>query len=106
MDMTKYIKVTGIGGTTNSLIPCTQIAKIRRDGESPYNIVLVDYFDTATGADTIRLLTANTTAEVNVAISNFLSDKIVEALQLPYDKPMLEVPADAFPSPITQLSVQ
>lgn len=104
--MTKYIKVTGIGGTTNSVIPCTQIAKIRRDGGSPYNIVLVDYFDTDSGADTVRLLTANTTEEVNVAICNFLSDKIVEALQLPYDIPMLEVPADGFPSPITSVSVQ
>ena len=102
--MNKFLKITGIGGTTNSVIACTQIAKIRRDGGSPYNIVLVDYFDTDSGSDNVRLLTANTTEEVNVAISNFLSDKIVEALQLPYDKPMLEVPADAFPAPITSVS--
>ena len=53
MDMNKFLKITGIGGTTNSVIPCAQIAKIRRDGNSPYNILLVDYFDTDSGSDNV-----------------------------------------------------
>jgi hypothetical protein len=106
MDMTKYIKVTGVGGTTNTVIPCNQVCKILRDGGAPYNIVRIEYFDTDGDAKLVRLETAFTTEALNVAICNFLADKIVEALQLPYEKPMLEIPADGFPSPIISVQIQ
>jgi len=104
--MTKYIKVTGVGGTTNTVIPCNQVCKILRDGGAPYNIVRIEYFDTDGDAKLVRLETAFTTEALNVAICNFLADKIVEALQLPYEKPMLEIPADGFPSPIISVQIQ
>jgi hypothetical protein len=105
MDMTKYIKVTGIGGTTDTVVPCNNIAKILRDGASPFNIVQVEYFDTDADADLVRFNTASSTEEENVAFCNFVADKVVEALQLPYEKPMLEVSADGFPLPISSITI-
>ena len=33
------------------------------------------------------------------------AEKVVEALQLPYEKPMLEVSADGFPLPISSITI-
>jgi hypothetical protein len=105
MNMTKYIKVTGVGGTTNTVIPCNDFAKMSIDTVAPLTAVDLKYFDTDLDAHAIILQTSPTTTEKLVEQANFLADKIVEALQLPYEKPMLEVPADGFPSPITSITI-
>ena len=103
--MTKYIKVTGIDGTTNTIIPCNDFAKMTIDTSAPLKNVNLEYFDTDGDASKIIVQTAATTSANLVEQANFVADKIVEALQLPYEKPMLEVPADGFPSPITLITI-
>jgi hypothetical protein len=51
------------------------------------------------------LQTDATTTEKLAEQATFLADKIVEALQLPYEKPMLEVSADGFPSPLNSITI-
>ena len=103
--MTKYIKVTGVGGFTDTIIPCNDFYKMTIDSVAPLTAIDVKYFDTDVDAHAIILQTAATTTEKLAEQANFLADKIVEALQLPYDKPMLEIPADGFPSPINSITV-
>lgn len=103
--MTKYIKVTGVNGTTSTVIPCNDFAKMTVDTVAPLTAVDLKYFDTDLDAHAIILQTAATTTDALVEQANFIADKIVEALQLPYDKPMLEVPADGFPSPVTSITI-
>lgn len=105
MDMTKYLKITGIDGVTNAVIPCNNVFKITIDTVPALTAVDVKYFDTDADAFALVIQTASTTEAKLVEQANFLADKIVEALQLPYDKPMLEIPADGFPSPIDSVSV-
>ena len=103
--MTKYIKVTGADGTTDTIIPCNDFYKMNPSGTAPLTTVVLKYFDTDGDANAVLVQTATTTAEKIAAQANFLADKIVEALQLPYEKPMLEVPADGFPSPVTLITI-
>lgn len=103
--MTKYIKITGVGGTTNTVIPCNQVFKIVIDTTGALTAVDVKYFDTDGDAFAVVLQTLSTTSEKLAEQANFLADKIVEALQLPYEKPMLEIPADGFPSPLTSITI-
>ncbi len=103
--MTKYIKVTGVDGTTDTIIPCNNLAKISIDTVVPLTAVDVKYFDTDADAHAIILQTDATTTEKLAEQATFLADKIVEALQLPYDKPMLEVPANGFPSPLNSITI-
>ena len=103
--MTKYIKVTGVGGTTNTIIPCNNFYKISIDTVVPLTAIDVKYFDTDLDAHAIILQTDATTTEKLAEQATFLADKIVEALQLPYDKPMLEIPADGFPSSLNSITV-
>jgi hypothetical protein len=103
--MTKYIKVTRVGGYTNTVIPCNDFAKMSIDTVTSLTAVDLKYFDTDLDAHAIVLQTSPTTTEKLVEQANFLADKIVEALQLPYEKPMLEIPADGFPSPLNSISV-
>lgn len=105
MDMTKYIKVTGVGGTTNTIIPCNDFYKMTIDTLAPLTAIDVKYFDTDADAFAIILQTDSTTTEKLAEQATFLADKIVEALQLPYEKPMLEIPADGFPSPLNSITV-
>ena len=105
MNMTKYIKVTGIGGTTDTVIPCNGFATMSIDTVPSLTAVDLKYSDTDADAFAVVVQTSTTTSAILVKQANFLVDKIVEALQLPYDKPMLEVPADAFPSPVTSISI-
>jgi len=105
MDMTKYIKVTGVGGTTNTIIPCNDLYKMTIDTVAPLTAVDLKYFDTDVDSHAIILQTDATTTEKLAEQANFLADKIVEALQLPYEKPMLEIPADGFPSKVNSITV-
>lgn len=103
--MTKYIKVTGVGGTTDTVIPCNNLSKIAVDTVAPLEEVGVIYSDTDIDAFAVTVQTSTTTSEKLVEQANFIADKIVEALQLPYDKSMLEVRADEFPSPLTAILI-
>ncbi len=103
--MTKYLKITGVDGTTTTVIPCNDLYKSSVDAAAPLTAVDLKYFDTDGNAFAIVIQTADTTTAKLVEQANFLSDKIIEALQLPYDKPMLEIPADGFPSPVTSITI-
>ena len=103
--MTKYIKVTGVGGTTNTIIPCNDFYKMTIDTVPALTAVDLKYFDTDVDAHAIILQTDSTTIEKLAEQANFLADKIVEALQLPYEKPMLEIPADGFPSKVNSITI-
>jgi hypothetical protein len=103
--MTKYIKVTGVGGTTNTIIPCNDFYKMSIDTVAPLTAIDVKYFDTDVDAHAIILQTDATTTEKLAEQATFLAEKIVEALQLPYEKPMLEIPADGFPLKINSITV-
>ena len=103
--MTKYIKVTGVGGTTNTIIPCNDFYKMTIDTVPALTAIDVKYFDTDADAFALVIQTDSTTTEKLAEQANFLADKIVEALQLPYDKPMLEVSADGFPSPLNSITI-
>lgn len=105
MDMTKYIKVTKVGGFTNTIIPCNDFYKMTIDTIAPLTAIDVKYFDTDVDAHAIILQTDATTTEKLAEQATFLADKIVEALQLPYEKPMLEIPADGFPSKVNSITV-
>lgn len=105
MNMTKYIKITGVGGFTDTVIPCNDFATMTIDSVTPLTAIDLKYFDTDLDAHAIVLQTDATTTEALVEQANFLVDKIVEALQLPYEKPMLEVPADGFPSPLNSITI-
>ncbi len=103
--MTKYLKITGVGGTTNTVIPCNDLFRITVDTSGALTAVDLRYFDTDADAFAVVLQTLATTAEKITEQANFIADKIVEALQLPYEQPMLEISADGFPSPLTSISV-
>lgn len=103
--MTKYIKVTGVGGTTNTIIPCNDFYKMTIDTVPALTAIDVKYFDTDADAFALVIQTASTTEAKLVEQANFLADKIVEALQLPYEKPMLEIPADGFPSKVNSITI-
>jgi len=105
MDMTKYIKVTGVGGTTNTIIPCNDFYKMTIDTVPALTAIDVKYFDTDADAFALVIQTDSTTTEKLAEQANFLADKIVEALQLPYEKPMLEIPADGFPSKVNSITI-
>lgn len=103
--MTKYIKVTGVGGTTNTIIPCNDFYKMTIDTVPALTAIDVKYFDTDADAFALVIQTDSTTTEKLAEQANFLADKIVEALQLPYEKPMLEIPADGFPSKVNSITI-
>ena len=103
--MTKYLKITGVSGTTTTVIPCNDLYRITVDTAGALTAVDLRYFDTDGDAFAVVVQTTATTAAKLVEQANFLADKIVEALQIPYDKPMLEIPADGFPSPLTSISI-
>ena len=103
--MTKYLKITGVDGTTTTVIPCNDLYKSSVDAVAPFTAVDLKYFDTDGNAFAIVIQTAATTTAKLVEQANFLADKIVEALQLSYDEPMLEIPADGFPLPLTSITI-
>tara|TARA_Y100000385_G_C12574892_1_gene417947 strand:- start:119 stop:439 length:321 start_codon:yes stop_codon:yes gene_type:complete len=105
MDMTKYLKITGVGGATTTVIPCNDLYEITVDTVGSLTAVDLKYFDTDVDASAIVIQTAATTTAKLVEQANFLADKIVEALQLSYDEPMLEIPADGFPLPLTSITI-
>jgi len=105
MDMTKYLKITGVGGATTTVIPCNDLYEITIDTAGSLTAVDLKYFDTDVDASAIILQTDSTTTEKLAEQATFLAEKIVEALQLPYEKPMLEIPADGFPSKINSITV-
>lgn len=110
--MTKYIKITGVqnaAGTTQRgtlLVPCQNIQTIVKATGSPYDLIRIRMFDSASNTDTVSVLHKDTTDEAeHIAVINFLTEKISEAQQLPYEKPMLEIPADGFPLPIENVTI-
>jgi len=110
--MNKYIKITGVqnaAGTTQRgtlLVPCQNIQAIVKEGSAPYDAIKIRMFDSASNTDTITVLHKDTTDEAeHIAAINFLTEKITEAQQLPYEKPMLEIPADGFPLPIENVTI-
>ena len=110
--MTKYIKITGVENNTGTtqrgtlLVPCQNIQTIAKDGSGPYDAIKIRMFDSASNTDTITVLHKETPLLVeHIAVINFLTEKIAEAQQLPYERPMLEIPADGFPLPIENVTI-
>lgn len=110
--MNKYIKITGVqnaSGTTQRgtlLVPCQNIHTIVKGTGSPYDLIRIRMFNSQSNTDTIAVLHKDTTDEAeHIAVINFLTEKISEAQQLPYEKPMLEIPADGFPLPIENVTI-
>lgn len=110
--MNKYIKITGVQNSTGTtqrgtlLVPCQNIQTIVKDSGSPYDSIKMRTFDSTANSDTITVLHKDTTDEAeHIAVINFLTEKIAEAQQLPYERPMLEIPADGFPLPIENVTI-
>ncbi len=110
--MNKYIKITGVENNTGTiqrgtlLVPCQNIQAIVKDTGSPYDLIRIRMFDSTANTDTVSVLHKDTTDEAeHIAVINFLTEKIAEAQQLPYEKPMLEIPADGFPLPIENVTI-
>jgi hypothetical protein len=112
--MNKYIKITGVqnsGGTIQRgtlLVPCQNILSISKEDPlaGDYDSIKIRMFDSTLNSDTITVLHKDTTDEAeHIAVINFLTEKITEAQQLPYEKPMLEIPADGFPLAIENVTI-
>ena len=110
--MTKYLKITGVEDATRTiqrgtlLIPCQNIQAIIKDPSAAFDAIEIRMFHSTANSDTITVLHSDAPTEADhIAVINFLTEKITEAQQLPYEQPMLEIAADAFPLRIENVTI-